>query len=92
MSNNTDNNPPDFIFNLDDVVRDKVSGYIGLVLNRTQYLYKNNIYGVKAKVLKDGNPLDLIYFEELQLEITENKNWIGFTEGEHTSNRNKNNY
>ncbi len=61
-------------------VKDKVSGYTGIVTSITTYLYsvdKNML--IKPKVLSsDGELLTGQYFNEAQLELVPNKINTGF--------------
>jgi hypothetical protein len=60
--------PENFKFELGATVRDTVTGFVGVVAGRTQYLFGCNRYGVQAKVLHDGKPIEWQSFDELQLE------------------------
>ena len=64
---------PNFKFNLGDVVRDTITGFEGVIVSRTQWLYNCNTYGVKSRELKDGKPQDAVYFDEPQLELVSEK-------------------
>lgn len=63
----------DFKFNLGDEVRERITGYAGVVLARTHWLHNCNTYGVKSHELKDGKPIDAIWFDEPSLELLEAK-------------------
>ncbi len=51
-------------------VRDKISGYEGVVIARTDWLTGCVRFGVQARKLKeDGGVLDAQWFDESQLEV-----------------------
>ena len=57
----------DFIFQLGDTVKDTITGFTGVVFSRSQWLANCNTYGIKSRELKDGKPMDLVYFDEPNL-------------------------
>lgn len=60
----------EFIFNLGDEVKDKVTGFKGIVRARVQYLTGCNTYGLQnPKLNKEGVPRDWKYFDEPQLTL-----------------------
>lgn len=61
----------DFKFELGSEVKDKITGYTGIVNSRSQWLTNCNTYGVKSKELKDGKPMDSVGFDEPSLELVE---------------------
>jgi hypothetical protein len=63
----------DFKFGLGDEVKCKITGYKGVVLARTQWLHNCNTYGVKSHDLKDGKPMEAVFFDEPSLEVIEEK-------------------
>lgn len=68
------NTQTNFIFNLGDEVRDKVTGFTGVIMCRCQWLYACNVYGVKSRQLKeDGTPRDMVHLDEPALELVEEK-------------------
>jgi len=51
--------------------RDKITGFEGIVVSRTQWLNACNVYGVQPSSLnKDGGLRDKEHFDEPQLEVT----------------------
>lgn len=60
---------PEFQFNLGDEVEDVITGYLGIITCRCQWLHNCNTYGVKSKTLKDSKPMDNEFFDEPQLKI-----------------------
>jgi hypothetical protein len=65
------NQPPKFKFNLGSVLEDKITGFKGVVMYRTQWLHNCNVYGLKPQTLKDGAPQDIQQFDEPQLSLVE---------------------
>ena len=61
----------DFKFDLGDKVSCKITSFKGVIVCRSQWLNNCNTYGVKSQELKDGKPLDAIYFDEPSLEFVE---------------------
>ena len=56
-----------FKFALGDTVRDKISGFEGVVLGRTEYLTKCIHYGLCSRELQNGKPVDWEWFDETRL-------------------------
>ena len=54
--------------NLGDRVRDRVSGFTGVVIARTEWLYGCTRFGVQAEELKDGKPIEAEWFDERSLD------------------------
>lgn len=55
-------------------VKDTLSGFEGIVIAVTHWLYGCNRYGVQPKGLHEGKPIEAQWFDEAQLEcIVENK-------------------
>lgn len=52
-------------------VRDKITGYSGQIIGRTEWLYACRRYVVQARELKDGAPVAAINCDEDQLEVIE---------------------
>jgi len=64
----------DFKFGLGDEVRDRITGYVGVVICRTQWLNNCNTYGVRRRELdKDGKPQESEHFDEPQLAAVNKK-------------------
>lgn len=59
----------DFKFELGCTVRDTITGFKGVVVNRTQWLNNCNVYGVQPRELKDGKIQDKGHFDEPQIEL-----------------------
>jgi hypothetical protein len=52
-------------------VRDRVTGYTGIVIGQTSWLYGCRRYTVQSQEMKDGKPVDPLSFDEDALEIVE---------------------
>jgi hypothetical protein len=50
-------------------VKDKVTGFRGIAIGRSEFLNGCARIGVQAKVGKDGSVKDAVWFDEPQLEI-----------------------
>ena len=57
-----------FIFKLGVEVKDKVTGYKGIVIGRTEWQTGCNTYGVKSQTLNNGAPADSQWMDEMSLE------------------------
>lgn len=57
--------------NLGAKVRDKITGFTGIVTSRTEWLNGCLRYGVQPQELHDGKPIDAHVFDEPQLEVLE---------------------
>ena len=61
-------------FALGQEVKDIVTGYVGIVAGRTEYLTGCNHYGLAARKLdKDGKPRNWEWFDESRLVSTGKK-------------------
>ena len=56
-------------FELGSKVKDKITGFKGIVIARTCWLNNCNTYGVRSQKLKDGKIQDVEWFDEPQLKI-----------------------
>lgn len=63
--------PMSFRIELGTKVTDKITGYTGQVIGRTEWLYACRRYTIQARELKDGKPVDAISCDEDQLDIVE---------------------
>lgn len=61
----------DFKFNLGSVLKDKITGFTGVVTSRTQWLNACNVYGLQPQKLNEGKVADRGHFDEPQLEVIE---------------------
>lgn len=57
-----------FKFRLGETVRDKVTGFKGIVTSAARHLSGCDTYGVVPTALKDGAPQDTRWFDEPRLE------------------------
>lgn len=53
--------------------KDKITGFEGIITVRCQFLTGCDRYCLQPTELKDGKPLESIYFDEAQIEIVEGK-------------------
>jgi len=58
-------------------VKDPITGFIGTVTGKTEWLYGCARIAVQASMDKDGKVPSLEWFDELQLEAAEPKKDIG---------------
>lgn len=67
----------DFKFNLGDVVKDKVTGFTGVVMAATAYFTKCVHYGICPKTLKGGTEIsDWTYLDESRLDLVKSAHII----------------
>jgi hypothetical protein len=59
----------EFQIKLGTKVKDKVTGYTGLVIGRTDWLYGCLRYTVQSQDMKDGKPVEAMCFDEASLEV-----------------------
>jgi hypothetical protein len=52
---------------LGSVVTDSITGFKGIAVSRTEYIYGCSRVGVQPKEIKDGTPIAAQFFDELQL-------------------------
>ncbi len=64
---------PAFKHELGSRAKDKITGFKGIIIARSEHLHNCNTYGVKPEELKDGKPIECQWFDEPQLEIVEDK-------------------
>lgn len=55
--------------NLGDTVRDTITGFEGVVIAATEFMYGCRRLSVQPKELKDGQLREAETFDELQLEV-----------------------
>jgi hypothetical protein len=59
---------PLFLHELGIEVKDKITGFQGIVVVRSQHMFGCNTYGVMPQALKDGKRIDTDWFDEGRLE------------------------
>ena len=64
---------------LGDTVKDKISGFTGVVTGKHYYLWGCIRCSVLSKELQDGKPIEEMLFDEAQLEYVSSSN-LGFRE------------
>jgi hypothetical protein len=65
-----------FKFNLYDKLCDKVTGFTGTVMSRTQYATGCHHYGLLPPLDKDGKILDNTWIDESRLDLVEASNFV----------------
>lgn len=58
-----------FLHELGKRAKDKITGFEGLLTARCEFLTGCNRYCIQPTELRDGKPVDSIYFDESQVEI-----------------------
>lgn len=58
-----------FTHELGKKAKDKITGFQGILTARCEFLTGCNRYAIQPTELKDGKPIDAIYFDEAQIEI-----------------------
>jgi len=58
-----------FTHELGKKAKDKITGFSGILTARVEYLTGCNRYAVQPQELKDGKPIESMYFDEAQIEI-----------------------
>jgi hypothetical protein len=59
---------------LGDLVKDQITGFEGVAVGRTEWIFGCTRYGVEAERLEGGKPLDTQWFDEQRLAIIERRN------------------
>jgi hypothetical protein len=54
-------------FELGEVLKDKVTGFQGVAMGRTEYFTDCSHYGLCSQSLKDGKPMEWEWFDETRL-------------------------
>lgn len=58
-----------FTHELGKVGKDKITGFVGILTSRCEFLTGCSRYCIQPTELRDGKPIDGIYFDEGQIEI-----------------------
>ncbi len=58
---------PDFKFELGVLLEDEITGFTGVAICRSQWLYNCNVYALQPKELHEGSPVPNRSFDEPQL-------------------------
>jgi hypothetical protein len=58
-----------FIHALGTLAKDKITGFSGIITARCEFLTGCSRYCIQPTELKDGKPIDSLYFDEAQIEI-----------------------
>lgn len=54
-------------FELGEIIKDKVTGFQGVAMARTEYFTDCAHYGLCSQTLEGGKPLDWVWFDETRL-------------------------
>jgi len=54
-------------FELGEILIDKVTGFKGVAMGRTEYFTDCTHYGLQSQELKDGKPVEWQWFDETRL-------------------------
>ena len=68
-----------FKFELGVILKDKVTGFQGVTMARSQYYTGCNHYGLAPQNLKDGRLQEWEWIDEVRLEIVRKKNVVFHT-------------
>ena len=71
----------EFKLALGDRVKDRITGFRGIVVCRTEWLNYCNRYTVQPEVLKDGKPVESIAFDEGDLVVVKKDVFAGKAAG-----------
>ena len=58
-----------FKYKLGLKVKDKITGFKGIIVSRLQFLFGCNQYGVRPQKLEKGEPIDAHYIDEGRIKI-----------------------
>lgn len=54
---------------LGDTVKDSITGFQGIAVGRTAWLYGCDRIGVEPREMKDGKTIDIAWFDEARLVV-----------------------
>ena len=58
-----------FLHDLGKIGKDKITGFTGVLTARCEFLTGCSRYCIQPRELKEGKPIDGIYFDESQIEV-----------------------
>ena len=61
-----------FKHKLGKIGKDKITGFTGILTARCEFLTGCNRYCLQPQELREGKPIESIYFDEAQIEIISN--------------------
>lgn len=67
---------------LGSVVRDNLTGFTGVATGRAEYLYGCTRVLIEPKELKEGKPMDSVWFDEQRIETIQGERPFGFHSSE----------
>lgn len=56
---------------LGNKVRDTITGFAGILIGRTEWMYGCNRIGIQPEGLHEGKPVDAEWFDEQRVELVE---------------------
>jgi len=63
---------------LGDSVKDKITGYVGIAIGRSEFLYSSSRVEVQSDAMDGPKLLDPEWFDEARLTITQQNHCLGF--------------
>lgn len=71
----------EFKFELGARVKDQITGFEGVITDRSEHLTGVNTYGVNPQVIQHGKPVAVTWFDEGRLQVSEGRGkWFIFSE------------
>lgn len=61
------------MINLGSIARDKITGFVGVVIAKTEWLNGCRRFTIQPQELKDGRPIEACSFDEQQVDEIEGK-------------------
>ncbi len=64
--------------NLGDLAKCRITGFRGVVMGRSEYLFNGRQLLLQSTTLSDGKPMDRVWFDEGELELDATAIAMGF--------------
>ncbi len=64
--------------NLGDSAKCRITGFRGVVMGRSEYLFNGRQLLLQSTTLSDGKPMDRVWFDEAELELDTTGAAMGF--------------
>jgi hypothetical protein len=58
-------------FGLGDRVRDRITGFVGIVVGRSNHISGCDTMGIQPEALKDGAPQEVRWFDDLRVDLVD---------------------
>lgn len=55
-------------------VRDSLTGFTGTAIGRTEWMYGCARIAIEPTELKDGKPIDMVWFDEQRVQLVQEQN------------------